>query len=154
MHFRGGASRDLGGAADGAGDGMGMTIGLSSHDDGDDASDESVVLDFALSNSTFSFSAEFADNGGSTTGAGSEMNANPEVLVGIGESPSAFAATMAVGANWEIGVRFQDGDASDDDEDLDIAANYYVSGHDVKYTIGYSDDDDSDVITIGLQVGF
>lgn len=139
----------------GAGDGMGLVIGASLTDD-DAAADSSTVIDVNLTSGTFSFSAEFADMGGSTTGAGGTAGATSTAT---GDSPMAIAGTFAVGTDWEIGIRYQDLDTAGGDTDLDLAANYYVSGHDVKYTIGYSMTDDdadngTDTITIGLQIGF
>ena len=141
----------------GAADGMGLVIGASMSDDGGQA-ESATVIDASLTSSTFSFSAEFADTpaGFSTTGAGGSIGATSAT---VGDSPMAIGATYAVGTDWEIGIRYQDLDTAGGDTDMDIAANYYVSGHDVKYTIGFSMPDNdantgSDTITIGLQVGF
>jgi len=139
----------------GAADGMGLVIGASMTDD-DDSADSSTVIDASLTSSTFSASVEFADMGGSTTGAGGSIGATSAAT---GDSPMAIAVTYAVGTDWEIGIRHQDLDTAGGDTDLDIAANYYVSGHDVKYTLGYSMSDDdadngTDTITIGFQIGF
>lgn len=139
----------------GAADGMGLVIGASMTDDGN-ATDASTVIDASLTSSTFSFSVEFADMGDSTTGPGASAGATSAAT---GDSPMAIAATYAVGTDWEIGIRYQDLDTAGGDTDMDIAANHYVSGHDVKYTIGFAMPDNdagtgSDTITIGLQVGF
>ena len=141
----------------GAADGMGLVIGASMSDDGG-ATESATVIDASLTSSTFSFSAEFADTpaGFSSTGVGASTGA---VQAAIGDSPMAIGATYAVGTDWEIGIRYQDLDNAAGDTDMDIAANYYVKGHDVKYTIGFSMPDNdadtgSDTITIGLQVGF
>lgn len=141
----------------GAADGMGLVIGASMSDDGG-ATESATVIDASLTSSTFSFSAEFADTpaGFSSTGVGASTGA---VQAAIGDSPMAIGATYAVGTDWEIGIRYQDLDNAAGDTDMDIAANYYVNGHDVKYTIGFSMPDNdadtgSDTITIGLQVGF
>jgi hypothetical protein len=141
----------------GAGDGMGLVIGASMTDNGADGSDSSTVIDASLTSGTFSFSAEFADYGGSSTGPGASLYASSETL---GESPMALAATYMVGSDWEIGVRHQELDTADGATDLDIAVNYYVSGHDVKYTFGYSMEDNDndnaaeDTLTVGFQIGF
>ena len=139
----------------GAADGMGLVIGASMVDD-DGAADSSTIVDASLTSGTFSFSAEFADMGGSTTGAGASAGALPTAT---GDSPMAITATYAIGSDWEIGLRHQDLDTAGGDTDLDIVANRYISGHDVKYTIGLSMSDNdadtgSDTITIGLQFGF
>jgi len=139
----------------GAGEEMGLVIGASLTDD-DDSADSSSVIDANLTSGTFSFSAEFADMGGSTNGPGGSAGATS---IATGDSPMAVTATFAVGTDWEIGIRHQDLDTAGGDTDLDIAAVYYVSGHDVKYTIGLSMPDNdagtgSDTITVGLQIGF
>lgn len=139
----------------GAADGMGLVIGASMTDDGN-AADASTVIDAALTSGTFSFGAEFADMGGSTTGAGASAGATSAT---VGDSPMALSATYMVGTDWEIGIRYQDLDTAGNDTDMDIAANYYVNGHDVKWTIGFAMPDNdagttSDTITVGLQVGF
>ncbi len=139
----------------GAADGMGLVIGASMVDD-DGAADSSTIVDASLTSGTFSFSAEFADMGGSTTGAGASAGA---ASTATGDSPMAITATYAIGSDWEIGLRHQDLDTAGGDTDLDIVANRYISGHDVKYTIGLSMPDNdadtgSDTITIGLQIGF
>jgi len=139
----------------GAGEEMGVVIGASTTDDAN-AADASTVIDASLTSGTFSFSAEFGDMGGSSTGAGGSIGATPTAT---GDSPMAVTATFAVGTDWEIGIRHQDLDTAGGDTDLDVAAVYYVSGHDVKYTIGLSMPDNdagtgSDTITVGLQIGF
>jgi len=147
----------------GAADGMSVVIGASMLDDGN-LNDSTTIVDASLTSGTFSFSAEFADGDGwttdvpdSSTGPGGNAGA---ASIPIGESPMALSGTYMMGSDWEIGIRhqdlgFDDGDASI----LSIAANHYVSGHDVKYTIQMDQAevdgaDDVSLITIGLQIGF
>jgi hypothetical protein len=59
---------------------------------------------------------------------------------------------------WELGVRFQDFDDSQDTSVVDFGANYYANGHDYKYIINWSsvssDAGDVDLITLGVNARF
>jgi hypothetical protein len=142
----------------GAADGMGLVIGASSTDDGG-STDSATIIDASLTSGTFSLSAEFAETdgaGGSSSGPGGTSG---ELALPLGESPMAISGTYAIGSDWEIGIRHQDLDLADNSAILSIAANNYVNGHDVKYTIQMdtiSADgvDDVSILSIGLQVGF
>jgi hypothetical protein len=61
---------------------------------------------------------------------------------------------------WEGAIRYEDRDDADNTTDISLAVNYYVSGHDIKWTVQYDtfDSDDSalelDALSLGLAVSF
>ena len=56
---------------------------------------------------------------------------------------------------WEIGLRYQDLDDAANTDAIDVGANYYVDGHNMKYIINWtsigSDMGDIDLIRIGVN---
>ena len=73
-------------------------------------------------------------------------------------SPITIAATYTISTQYEIGVRSEDIDSSEDPA-LSLAINRYISGHDCKCTLQYDDFDNEDGetdtrISLGFLVSF
>ena len=76
-------------------------------------------------------------------------------------SPLTLAATYAISTQYEVGFRSEDPD--DGSTTTSIAASYYVSGHDCKWTVqlddggdydGTGSEDDGQRLSAGFLVGF
>ena len=94
--------------------------------------------------------ADFAERG---TGLGA-------LIIGDGTPWSLQGTFMLTQPNsdygaWEIGLRYQDLDDAANTDAIDVGANYYVDGHNMKYIINWtsigSDLGDIDLIRIGVN---
>ena len=82
------------------------------------------------------------------------------LLIGDGTPWSLQGTFMLTEASsdygaWEIGLRYQDLDDNANTDAIDIGANYYVDGHNMKYILNWtsisSDIGDVDLIRIGVN---
>jgi hypothetical protein len=80
--------------------------------------------------------------------------AHAELIDTEDTSPITIAATYTISTQYEIGVRSEDIDSSEDPA-LSIAINRYISGHDCKCTLQYDEDGNTDTrISLGFLVSF
>lgn len=143
----------------GAGEEMTSSIGISYFDDGaiDDAN--GWAFEGTLASNQFSLQAVVLGLGDAASASQLDVNdRNPflNLLVAATGSPGAAvgivadATPWAIGGTfmlteptsdygaWEIGARFQDLDDANSTRILDVGANYYAQGHDMKYIIGWT----------------
>jgi hypothetical protein len=138
-NFNGGAGCCEGGY--GKPDGTTGTIGLG-YGDFEDLDDKVLVLDGAVSFSRFALGAEWADFD----------NADQSLFAVSG-------SYMIQPETWEVAVRYEDLDTSDDNTILTGGVNWYHGGHNAKWQLNFTDfssDVDADegtVIQLGLTVG-
>ena len=143
------------------------TVGVAYFNDGFTEID-GFALDGYLATNVYSFGFELVS-------LGEAEAAPPPGLSGFGGIPGGLASGaflvaddstpfavvgsyMLTPETWEIAARFQDFDDDADSNKIDVAVNYYIEGHDLKWTVQYStidsDAGDADVITLGLLLAF
>ncbi len=128
----------------GAGDAMGLQVGGAVGDDS--ALDNGVVwaLEAALTSGPFSVHGEIADFDDQVGDA----------------TPWDFTASFMFTDMYELAVRYEDWDDSDETTAIGAAVNRYVQGHDIKWTLQWlhvdvdATDSTADVFSLGLTVGF
>lgn len=158
----------------GSSDALNATIGLTFLNDdatpttGGNSDTDLWLLDFAGKVSQFGFGFEIAKINDDLVGATDEDFSNlatPLNLYGDTNPWSAYG-TFAINSEWEVGVRYDDLDNSEDaagtsQEDntvISVAANYY-RGTNAKWQAQYSMFDadsafpDGDVLEIGFSIG-
>lgn len=138
-NFNGGAGHCEGGY--GKPDGTTGTIGVGYGDFGD-LDDQVLVVDGAVSFSRFAVGGEWSD------------------FDQADQSPYAvYGSYMLQAEAWEIALRYEDLDSSDDNTVLTGGVNWYHGGHNAKWQLNFADfssDVDADegtVIQLGLAVG-
>jgi hypothetical protein len=128
----------------GANDGTALSAGLSWLDDGSFDAGSAIGLEVGLTMSGFSLAGEMVDL---------------DDDVG-GNTPWDITGSYLFTQNWEAAVRYQDADDADNSTIMTLGVNYYISGHDIKWTAQYDtiDSDDAsleqDAISLGLGVSF
>lgn len=128
----------------GANDGTAFTAGLAWLDDGSFDAGTAIGAEVALTMGGFSAAAEMVD-----------------LDEDIGDNtPWDVTASYLFTQNWEAAVRYEDRDDTDETTDMTVGVNYYISGHDIKWTLQYdtTDSDNAaleiDAISLGLGVSF
>jgi hypothetical protein len=128
----------------GANDGTALSAGLSWLDDGSFDAGSAIGLEVGLTMSGFSLAGEFVD-------LDDDVGNN---------TPWDITGSYLFTQNWEAAVRYQDWDDGFDTTQMTVGVNYYISGHDIKWTAQYdtidSDDADEekDTLSLGLGVSF
>jgi len=128
----------------GANDGTALSAGLSWLDDGSFDAGSAIGLEVGLTMSGFSLAGEMVDL---------------DDDVG-GNTPWDITGSYLFTQNWEAAVRYQDADDAASTTIMTLGVNYYISGHDIKWTAQYDtiDSDDAsleqDAISLGLGVSF
>lgn len=129
----------------GANDGTALSVGLAYQklDDAGIPLDETAIgLEAGMTMAGFSAAAEMVDL--------DEANVTPWDIT------LSYLFTQ----NWEGAFRYQDLDDADSTTVMTLGVNYYIAGHDIKWTAQYdtTDSDDasleSDQISLGLGVSF
>jgi hypothetical protein len=129
----------------GANDGTALSAGLAYlSDDGANAGvgETAIGLEVGLTMSGFSLAGEMVD------------------FDEAGNTPWDITGSYLFTQNWEAAVRYQDADDADNSTIMTLGVNYYISGHDIKWTAQYDtiDSDDAsleqDAISLGLGVSF
>lgn len=138
-NFNGGAGWCEGGY--GKPDGTTGTIGVGYADLGD-LDDKVLVVDGAVSFSRFALAAEFAD------------------FDQADNSPFAVSGSYMIQPEaWEVALRFEDLDTTDDDTILTGGINWYHGGHNAKWQLNFADFSsdvnaaEGTIIQLGLSVG-
>lgn len=134
----------------GVGDEDHLTLGLGHYTDDDNTDDFSATgFDARYARGAFSVGAEVVDY---------DDGAQP--LIGGGETPwSIFASFMLSPDQWEIAVRYEDLDDTNDTTRATAGLNYYMGGHNAKWQLNFATTDSDnnaaeiDVIALALVVG-
>lgn len=140
----------------GAGDGTALSAGLAWMDDGTLDKGSAIGAEVALTAGPFSVHAEIVDLDDNIPGS-----LNP-IVVGLpiaNTTPWDLTASYLFTEAWEAMIRYEDlDDDADDSSLLSLGVNYYVAGHDIKWTAQwqkFKTDNaigDTDLLSIGLTV--
>jgi hypothetical protein len=143
--------------------GGGFSAGISYTQDGFQDGD-AIIVDLAYASDAFNVGLEFLsmNDGGAFTAAsdlatffktdGSAVAQPTALFLDPDAAPFAVNATIPLGGESHIGVRFQDSDIDAFGETIDVA--YKMGNWTAQYTTVDGDAIDSDFIIVGLQVGF
>lgn len=138
-----GKSSKFGGAY-GAAEGTNLYAGIAWLDDGSFDAGTAIGADATLVIGGISATAEIVD-----------------LDEDVGDAtPWDVNASFLFMPQWEAAARYQDRDDVDNTTDITLAVNYYVSGHDIKWTVQYDTIDsdnaasESDQFSLGLCVAF
>lgn len=164
-----GEGTDLMEGAYGASEEMEASIGVAFFNDDAVEDADGVVIEASMATSQFSAQASILSlgDGASTSNQdGAELYAAGGIMPVLAGDTTPFAlggtfmlteAGSDYGA-WELGARFQDLDDADSTRVIDIGANYYADGHNMKYIINWTsfdgDSADGDLIRVGVQTRF
>lgn len=135
-------------------DEMTGTVALALYDDGSVNDGTGTLVEAHMATGEFSFGAEIldADVGGIAGAPGGSA------LPGDSTAFSVYGTYMLTPDQWEIGLRFQDFDDTNDTTIIDLGVNRYIDGHGLKYSFGYStidsDAGDADLLQAMLQLSF
>tara|TARA_R110002126_G_scaffold25583_3_gene87464 strand:+ start:10482 stop:11573 length:1092 start_codon:yes stop_codon:yes gene_type:complete len=147
-------------------DDMNGTVGVSFADDGGvmgaGLGGGFFGVDATVSTGQYWVSLEIADFEAGYTGTGSEGAGLNAITGAADQSPMVLAGGwMLTPDEWELGLRYTDTDnGAADTTMIDIAANHYNNGHDVKWTIQFTQIDsdpggpDGSAISAGVTVSF
>ena len=160
-----GGGTDLVEGAYGAGEEMEASAAVSYFSDDAVEDADGFLVEGSLATGQFSAQASILSLGDAVSIANTD-NENPGNPFGLEADTTPFSlqgtfmlseAGSEYGA-WELGVRFQDFDDSQETSVIDFGANYYANGHDYKYIINWasvsSDAGDTDVISLGVNARF
>jgi hypothetical protein len=135
----------------------------------DDAVEDAdgFAIEASLASSQFSANLSLVSLGDAVSGSNVENNERLPFLVG----PDADSTIFSIGGSfmltqpssdygaWELGARFQDLDDAAETTVLDVGANYYADGHNMKYIINFTSVSadagfDGTLIRVGVQTRF
>ncbi len=167
-----GEGTDLIEGAYGASEEMEASAAIAYFDDGATAADsDGIAFEASMATSQFSAQAVVLSTGDAVSFANSDANETyagglmvvPNIAdatpFSIGGTFMLTEASSDYGA-WELGARFQDLDDAASTRIIDIGANYYADGHNMKYIINWTSFDsdpgglDGDLIRVGVQTRF
>jgi hypothetical protein len=166
FNFMGGGNDENGVAgAFGGTNEMTGTVGAAVFDDGSSSNSTAFAVDAAIGTGTYWITGEVAsldDNQVFNPSLQSQGVITPVTgALQADSTPWAIAGTYMISPDtWEAGVRYQSLDDTADTNKLDVAVNHYNNGHDVKWTIQFtnmsSDNNalDGNAIVAGVEVGF
>lgn len=157
------------GAADaegalGAGDGLAATLGVSyaNFDDlsGTMGDDMMWAIDFWGTSGPIGFGFEYAsvDDGIAATTDEDFSSAIAGLVFTPDSNPWGITGSFLLNEEFEIGLRYEDTDNSDDTTAVTLGLNYYQSGHNAKWQASVTDIDsdtivDGTVWAVGLVLG-
>lgn len=155
----------------GVGDQSEATVGASyfSDESVDDA--DGFAVDGSFATRQFSVRAALVSFGDGFSGAGADQEGSTfnRVFMAVNladATPFSLMGTFMLSEGtadygaWELGARFQDLDDADSTSVIDIGANYYVNGHDLKYILNWTnvssdvDANEFDLIQVGVNARF
>lgn len=153
-----GNGKDFVDGAYGGTDEPSATVAVGFYDDGATEDGDGMILEFHGGTNVYAFGADLLDIGDGLYAG----NGNPTFLEADSTPFSVYGSYMFQPETWEVALRYNDFDSTDDDNKIDVSVNNYLQGHghDLKWTLQYStsDSDDSDkeidLIAIQLQVAF
>lgn len=128
----------------GAAEGTNLFVAAAWLDDGSFDDGDAIAVEASLTMGQLAAAAEMVDLGAD---------------VGDGTPWDIYASYLFM-PQWEGAIRYEDRDDAANTTDISLAVNYYVSGHDIKWTAQYDtfDSDDAslelDAISLGLAVSF
>lgn len=125
------------------------TIGASYFSDESVQDADGFAVDGSFATRQFSVRAALVSfgDGFSPAGADQEGSIFNQAIVGTSladSTPFSIMGTFMLSEGtadygaWEVGARFQDLDNADNTTIIDIGANYYVNGHDLKYIFSWT----------------
>jgi hypothetical protein len=151
MNLMGGGVGKVEGAY-GAGDATALTAGLAYMDDGNYDNSTMLGLEVDLTSGPFSIAAEVVD-----VDEGGAFVDNTTVAF-ADSTPWDVTGSYLFSDMWEGAIRYEDLDDVDNSSVMTFGVNYFVSGHDIKWTAQYQDfatDNavgDISVIAVGLAI--
>ena len=152
----------------GAADGANLNVGLSYSDDSSDTTQADVdngdAADTGLSRdaSTLGGYANFTIGGFSAWAEMADQDADVDNGAGDdGATPYSFGLAYLFGSNYEVALRYDDWDDSNETTRYNLGVNRYIDGHNIKWQLNYSTgksdknkENENDVIALGIAVGF
>jgi len=151
----------------GAADGANLNVGLSYSDDSSDTTQADVdngdAADTGLSRdaSTLGGYANFTIGGFSAWAEMADQDADVDNGAGDdGATPYSFGLAYLFGSNYEVALRYDDWDDSNETTRYNLGVNRYIDGHNIKWQLNYSsgssdsETNENDVIALGIAVGF
>ncbi len=146
--------------ARGKGDGFNGTVGLAvTNDDGISGDALNQYVDFNGNVGQFGFGVDFGIMDDDSVGFTNEdlgWTVTPFVLEGD-SNPFAATGSFLINPEWEVGVRFEDLDDSNDTSLVTAGVSHYKNGNDAKWQAQFtdvsSDADEGSFFQIGLTVG-
>ena len=155
FNFMGAGIGNIEGAFGGP-DELSGTASVAMMDDGETSDGSATLIEAHVANSQYSAGIELfdADAMGVTAAAGTSLAEDDATAMTV------YGTYMLTPDQWELGIRFQDMDDTDDTSIMEIGVNRYLDGHNLKYSIGYrsiSADtaaNESDLLQVQLQVNF
>lgn len=120
----------------GAGDQTALTAGISYMDDSNLTSASALGFEAELTAGPFSLSGELVDFG--TNGVVTDSSVVGTPVYGFGNTtPWDVTGSYLFTDQWEVAGRYEDLDDTNNDKVSSFGVNYYVSGHDIKWTAEY-----------------
>ncbi|MEL6431301.1 MAG: porin [Planctomycetota bacterium] len=163
-----GEGTDLVEGAYGASEEMEASAGVAYFNDDATEDADGFAVEGSLATNQFSANATIVSLGDAAIGSQLENNermivpmpiAGDSTIFSVGGSFMLTEASSEYGA-WELAARYQDFDDPGDSTLIDVGANYYAHGHDMKYIInvtsGSSDGGglDGTLVRVGVQSRF
>jgi phosphate-selective porin len=152
INLMGGGVGNIEGAY-GAGDSTALTLGLAWMDDGNYDNSTMLGLEALLTSGPFSIAGEMVD----IDEGGAWFDDTP-TFVGADSTPWDITGSYLFSDMWEGVVRYEDLDDVDSTNVMTIGVNYFVSGHDIKWTVEYLDTtsdvaaNEFSVVSLGVAV--
>jgi hypothetical protein len=138
----------------GAGDQMALTAGLAYLADGNLDNSGAIGFEVGLTSGPFSIAGELV-----ALDTDDSIDFGPgAALTTADSSPWDITGSYLFSDMWEGVVRYEDADDADNSNQMTFGVNYFVSGHDIKWTaeyIAFTSDNaigDVNVIALGLAV--
>lgn len=130
----------------------------------DDA--DGFAVDAAVASSQFSGNISIVSLGDGISLANADLNERTPVAALATPDSTIFSigGTFMITSDnseygpWELGARLQDLDDDNDTTIIDVGANYYADGHNMKYILNFTQVDgdivDASIIRVGVQTRF
>jgi len=157
----------------GASDEASLTVGIAGSDEGGHSDGQNFAADASFTSGAIfaSFEIMAVDDGSGVVPAVGTLWSGingVQPLVGLSDisDTTPYAATVAymIGEDeYEVALRYEESDNSNDDTALTLGVNRYIHGHDIKWTLSYTmfdtdsavvGADDIDVLALSLAMGF
>ncbi len=148
----------------GAGDATALTVGVSYLDDSNLDNSTAIAGEVELTSGPFSVAAEIVSLD-TNLGFGIDLDGDGIADVGsIDSTPWDITGSYLFSDMWEGVIRYEDLDDTANTSVVTLGVNYFVSGHDIKWTAQYSNlatdatlsggggSADTSVVSIGLSV--
>ncbi|MFT4648155.1 MAG: hypothetical protein ACI9X4_001375 [Glaciecola sp.] len=156
-NFMGAGTGNIEGAFGGP-DELSGTISAAMFDDGEATDGSAILIEAHVANSQYSAGIEVFD--ADTAGVTAAAAAGTSLAVDDETAMTLYGTYMLTPDQWELGVRFQDMDDTQDTTLMEIGVARYLDGHNLKYSLGYRSVDsdnaanEADTLQVQLQVAF